>query len=739
MERWLTLLRANNKKFDSFRIMLGRGVGLAAVVLVAVFLIMAHSGEAYADIASGTSGSCSWVIDDDGVLTIFPTDGVSGQLASVSGRGLWFRYREQITKVEVSQGVKAGVVSQYLFFGFSNCTEIDVQSLDTSSVTNMYYMFGGCSSVTSLDLSNFDTSAVTDMAGIFDGCSSLAELNLSGFDTSAVTNMTCMFYECGSVTSLDLSDFDTSAVTNMWGMFNGCSSLVSLDISNFNTSATTSMNELFANCNSLTEVSLGEDFRFNGNTSPASVLPSNAIAGYTANWMRIDETAGPMSAVELRDNWDANASVWAGVWVREPAPTKYTLSFQAPAGTVGSMANQKIVAESAGTIEKCKFRTLGYNFDHWEVVGSSPVVSYNDMAQIPANTYAAGSTITLNAVFVPANNSATMNNGEFTFTLRGGEKATFPNIPAGTAYQVFEETPDGWVLVDSSNESGTIGPLEDSAAMFLNQYQQGVTTASIFGTVTLDWKAAVNGAFKFKLTNEDDEIIGIINNASGGMLKFDPIRYTEQGEYVYTMEQIPGNDSNIDYDRHVETITVQVEEDDTGNLHASVIYDADNARFNNRTRPGALTVHKETENATEASKDSTFYFKITFTNPDGTLAEGNAYSWYVTDENGQPVATNDELVTVSIVGNTETVSYDGEDHYVSGFTYSAETESGGSVPNSLITVAVKPDKLAVAGGTEAGMYMMNLTAEDFSVTSSVYKNIAVEYEDGWISIVNGST
>ena len=722
MERWLTLLRANNEKFDSFRIMLGRGVGLAAVVLVAVFLIMAHSGEAYADIASGTSGSCSWVIDDEGVLVISPTDGVSGTLESYTAAiGPFDTYKDQITKVFVSPGVKTNEGCYKMFENFSNCTEMDLHNLDTSAATTMAGMFAGCRGITDLDLSDFNTDNVTDMSSMFASCFNLESLNLSSFNTSNVTSMYSMFYRCISLTDLNISSFGTGNVTNMGMMFG------------------TSTGYNF----SLVSITLGEDFSFKGNNITApyqwTMLPSSAIAGYTTNWVKEDGTTEPMSSADLRDNWDANAGNWAGTWVREELPTQYTITFTAPEDAVGSMANQKARFDEQKKIDKCLFRKLGGTFDHWEVAGSNPVVTYNDQDIIPANTYTAGAVVTLNAVFVPSNNSATMNNGEFTFTLRGGEKATFPNIPAGTAYQVFEETPDGWVLVDSSNESGTIGPLEDSAAMFLNQYQQGVTTASIFGTVTLDWKAAVNGAFKFKLTNEDDEIIGIINNASGGMLKFDPIRYTEPGEYVYTMEQIPGNDSNIDYDRHVETITVQVEEDDTGNLHASVIYDADNARFNNRTRPGALTVHKEAENATEASKDSTFYFKITFTNPDGTLAEGNAYSWYVTDENGQPVATNDELVTVSIVGNTETVSYDGEDHYVSGFTYSAETESGGSVPISLITVAVKPDKLAVAGGTEAGMYMMNLTAEDFSVTSSVYKNIAVEYEDGWISIVNGST
>jgi hypothetical protein len=35
-----------------------------------------------ATIQSGTCGSCSWEIDDTGLLRIFPTDGISGVLAN---------------------------------------------------------------------------------------------------------------------------------------------------------------------------------------------------------------------------------------------------------------------------------------------------------------------------------------------------------------------------------------------------------------------------------------------------------------------------------------------------------------------------------------------------------------------------------------------------------------------------------------------------------------------------------
>ena len=40
----------------------------------------------------------------------------------------------------------------------------------------------------------------------------------------------------------------------------------------------------------------------------------------------------------------------------------------------------------------------------------------------------------------------TIQNGEATFKLRGGETMTFDNLPAGVNYKVTEDQLPGWVL-----------------------------------------------------------------------------------------------------------------------------------------------------------------------------------------------------------------------------------------------------------------------------------------------------
>ena len=85
-----------------------------------------------------------------------------------------------------------------------------------------------------------------------------------------------------------------------------------------------------------------------------------------------------------------------------------------------------------------------------------------------------------------------------------------------------------------------------------------------------------------------------------------------------------------------------------------------------------------------------------------------------------------ETVAVRIVGNTKTVTYNGSEQSVEGFT--------ADVGNKLITVTLKDGRKAEAKGTLPNKYPMNLKAEDFDIKSDVYENFEVSVEDGWLQI-----
>ena len=149
------------------------------------------------DIASGVCGTCNWVIDSGGCLTISPTEGTSGVLerstTNVYDNWPWYDYRDRITSAKFSGSISAKGSTTNMFNSCSELVSINLTGLDTSSATNMAGMFYGCSKLTSLDLSSLDTSSATNILGMFEGCSSLTKLDLSKFKTSNVTNMAELF------------------------------------------------------------------------------------------------------------------------------------------------------------------------------------------------------------------------------------------------------------------------------------------------------------------------------------------------------------------------------------------------------------------------------------------------------------------------------------------------------------------------------------------------------------------
>ena len=115
---------------------------------------------------------------------------------------------------------------QYMFYGCSSLTSLDLSSLNTASVTTMYLVFKGCSKLTSLDLSSWNTENVVNTASLFQGCSELTTVDLSGWNTAKVQNMSFMFDNCSKLENIYVGDgWSTAAVTNGSNMFDGCSKL----------------------------------------------------------------------------------------------------------------------------------------------------------------------------------------------------------------------------------------------------------------------------------------------------------------------------------------------------------------------------------------------------------------------------------------------------------------------------------------------------------------------------------
>ena len=93
---------------------------------------------------------------------------------------------------------------------------IDLNSIDTSAITDMFWLFKDFKKY-NFDLSKWDVSNVKDMSCMFQGCTNFNS-DLSKWDVSRVKNMDSMFERCTNFNS-DLSKWDVSKVKYKDGMF----------------------------------------------------------------------------------------------------------------------------------------------------------------------------------------------------------------------------------------------------------------------------------------------------------------------------------------------------------------------------------------------------------------------------------------------------------------------------------------------------------------------------------------
>lgn len=199
-------------------------------------------------IASGTCGTCTWTISNDGVLTVRPTSGSSGNLdlgtKFIVGKDSWpwDSYRSQIIRIVLS----GNITTSYSFM--------------TLTYTGDYSdIFADCVNLVSIS-GIASLKGAKDCSSMFEGCTSIEELNLSSFDTSAVRYMGSMFSGCTSLSNLVLTGINTSNVTSFIYFLNRCESLASVDLSSLNTTSAENMVCFFDNTPLLSHITLGAQF-----------------------------------------------------------------------------------------------------------------------------------------------------------------------------------------------------------------------------------------------------------------------------------------------------------------------------------------------------------------------------------------------------------------------------------------------------------------------------------------------
>ena len=469
------------------------------------------------------------------------------------------------------------------------------------------------------------------MSAWFANCSNLESIQgMNLLDDSNLEKMGSTFNNCKKLTELDLSSFTGAKLDNMYFTFNGCSNLKTIYSSEkFSTAKVTRSDNCFAGCTSLvggagtTYSSSNVGVRYAhidaGSSNPgyftdiadkpAGAFASVAFAsrfhaaGDTASIANAASDTGADSAVNTASSVGTAKELW------QEAPSTYTVMFDANGGS-GAMAKQSYKIDTDYQLPANSFYLFAKKFVGWNTAADGSGTSYADGATV-RNLANVGENATLYAQWAD-DSSGTLTNGQMEVTLHGGESLTIQNLPAGTQYQVYEQTPSGWVLVKQSGESGVIEPLKNVQAMFTNDYQPGKTQATIVGTKTVDGDAGkVNaGDYSFELRDSGGMLLETVSCGAGGSIVFAPITYAAAGTWIYKVKEVvPQDKGNIKYDTHEETVTVTVTDDGAGNLSSSVKYDSSGVAFDNHDATpttGHLKITKTVEGSADTSKEFTF-------------------------------------------------------------------------------------------------------------------------------------
>ncbi|MBQ7817907.1 MAG: VWA domain-containing protein [Oscillospiraceae bacterium] len=130
----------------------------------------------------------------------------------------------------------------------------------------------------------------------------------------------------------------------------------------------------------------------------------------------------------------------------------------------------------------------------------------------------------------------------------------------------------------------------DGVIAFVNTYKATPTEYAFSGHKILNGRAPRAHEFSFALY-EGNELLQTVTNKADGSFSFDPITYTEAGEYTYTIKEVEGNVPGVTYDGANAPITVTVNVTDQGSyLSASADVENEAIQFVNTYTPANAKV-----------------------------------------------------------------------------------------------------------------------------------------------------
>ena len=302
---------------------------------------------------------------------------------------------------------------------------------------------------------------------------------------------------------------------------------------------------------------------------------------------------------------------------------------------------------------------------------------------------------TFNNTFTPKETSATIEldkalsgrdlvDGEFSFELYEGSnklqtttnkngKVAFDSISykeVGEHTYTIKEVKgeDSTIAYDSTTKEVTVKVTRDGdnlktevvypeSKTFNNTFTPNAANATIELDKALSGRDLVNGEFKFILKDDKGNQVGSEATNQNGKVTFPSIKFEKEGTYNYTVKEVKGDNSTINYDESEKHVTINVTKDGN-NLKAEVVY-PDGKTFNNTFTPNATNASIELDKKLDGRDlvDGEFSFD---------LYEGSNKLQTVSNKNGKVAfdsisykEVGEHTYTIKEVkGDNSTITYD---------------------------------------------------------------------------------
>ena len=225
---------------------------------------------------------------------------------------------------------------------------------------------------------------------------------------------------------------------------------------------------------------------------------------------------------------------------------------------------------------------------------------------------------------------------------------------------------DDWVKGEIAKQNADGALAEANKLVFINSY-------AAKGSVTLAAKKHFTGGalagndFSFALYKGDKAEgtpIETVTNDENGNITFQPINYTEAGDYEYTIKEVKGADPTVVYDGQKVKVKVSVTDNKNGTLGATATYDGDEAvpTFTNAKPTADATIEARKTLKGKDLTEGAFNFGLY----QGDTSTGNSVRTVQNDKDGKinlaltglTIGEYDYILKEENVGADPTIAYD---------------------------------------------------------------------------------